>query len=58
MFTAKPTTATPFHVRDGVTLWVSETDLSPDDDFLSDAASVAWQPTGASQDSPAAEGHH
>lgn len=36
VFTAKPTTATPFHYMDGVTLWVSSKDLSPDDDFLGD----------------------
>lgn len=26
--------AHPFHARDGVTIWVHDTDLSPDDDFL------------------------
>lgn len=24
----------PFHYRDGVRLWVADSDLSPDDDFL------------------------
>jgi hypothetical protein len=26
---------TPFHYRDGVSLWVANIDLTPDDDFLS-----------------------
>lgn len=25
---------TPYHFRDGVTVWVSHEDLTPDDDFL------------------------
>lgn len=25
---------TPFHFSDGVTIWLSETDLAPDDKFL------------------------
>lgn len=25
---------TPFHYRDGVTIWLSKDDLTPDDDFL------------------------
>jgi hypothetical protein len=27
---------TPFHYRDGVTIWVASADLTPDDDFLGD----------------------
>jgi hypothetical protein len=27
--------AHPYHFRDGVTVWVSPTDVNPDDDFLS-----------------------
>lgn len=26
----------PFHYRDGVTIWVSPDDLTPEDDFLDD----------------------
>lgn len=34
VFLEKRTALTPFHVREGVTLWLSPHDLSPDDDFL------------------------
>lgn len=27
---------TPYHARDGVTVWVTPADLSPDDTFLTD----------------------
>lgn len=30
----KPTKVTPFHYRDGVTIWLSPTELNPDDKFL------------------------
>jgi hypothetical protein len=30
----KFSTATPFHYLDGVEIWVSRQDLTPDDDFL------------------------
>lgn len=30
----KASVRTPYHFLDGVRIWVSETDLSPDDDFL------------------------
>lgn len=33
----KRTTRTPYHYRDGVTLWVAETDLTPHDHFLGGA---------------------
>jgi hypothetical protein len=26
----------PYHARDGVSIWVHDEDLSPDDDFLTD----------------------
>ncbi len=29
------TEAHPFHYRDGVRIWMAETDVNPDDDFLS-----------------------
>lgn len=44
-FTAKPTTGTPFHYMDGVTLWVSAKDLSPDDDFLGDLVTSTLPPS-------------
>jgi hypothetical protein len=31
---AEYSSLTPFNYRDGVTIWVSKYDLSPDDDFL------------------------
>ena len=30
----EPSRLTPFHYRDGVTIWMSKDDLTPDDDFL------------------------
>lgn len=38
----KRTPLTPFHYRDGVSIWLSKDDLTPDDDFL--RQSVAQQP--------------
>lgn len=32
----KPSAATPYHFRDGVSVWVAPVDLSPGDKFLSD----------------------
>jgi hypothetical protein len=32
------TNRTPFHYRDGVRIWVSKFDLTPDDNFLGDTA--------------------
>jgi hypothetical protein len=34
---------TPFHYRDGTSLWVSKHDLTPDDMFLGDQGLVAEQ---------------
>lgn len=34
VWTKERSEATPFHYRDGVTIWVSPDDLTPDDDFL------------------------
>lgn len=34
IWTAERSALTPFHYRDGVSIWLSETDLTPDDDFL------------------------
>jgi len=31
----KPSRLTPFHYRDGVTVYLAETDENPDDNFLS-----------------------
>lgn len=31
----EPSREYPFHYRDGVTIWLSATDLTPDEDFLS-----------------------
>lgn len=31
----KRTTSHPFRFDEGVTIWVAETDVQPDDDFLS-----------------------
>lgn len=33
-WTEEPSDATPFHYLDGVHLWVSREDLTPDDNFL------------------------
>lgn len=33
--------AFPYHYRDGVSIWVTREDLSPDDDFLEDGSVVA-----------------
>jgi hypothetical protein len=30
----------PFQARDGVTIWVSEHDLTPDDDFLNEGLNI------------------
>lgn len=35
LWTKERTEATPFHYKDGVTILVSTTDLTPDSDFLS-----------------------
>lgn len=37
-WTEKRTERTPFHYRDGVSLWLSPTDDTPDDDFLGQAS--------------------
>jgi hypothetical protein len=37
---------TPYYRDDGVTIWVSREDLSPDDDFLAERPSVAEQSPG------------
>lgn len=34
LWSDKPTPVCPFHYSDGVTIWVSPDDLTPDDDFL------------------------
>lgn len=34
LFAEEPSRLTPFHYRDGVTIWISKDDLTPDDDFL------------------------
>lgn len=34
IWTEKSTPFTPFHYRDGVHIWVSVDDLTPDDDFI------------------------
>lgn len=39
----------PFHFNDGVTIWASSVDLSPDDTFLADASSSA-DPRGGDDD--------
>lgn len=31
---AEPSARFPFHFMDGVTIWMSEVELAPDDDFL------------------------
>lgn len=31
----EPTPGTPYHYKDGVTIWVAQEDYSPEDDFLS-----------------------
>lgn len=36
----KPDRDHPFHYSEGVTIWASEHDLTPDDDFLDDATEV------------------
>jgi hypothetical protein len=33
-WTVEPTKKTPYHYRDGVSVFVSATDLNPEDDFL------------------------
>lgn len=30
----------PYHARDGVSIWVHDVDLAPDDDFLTDGEAV------------------
>lgn len=35
----KPSLQFPFHYSDGVTIWMSRDDLTPDDDFLAQAPS-------------------
>lgn len=40
-FSEHRTLSTPYHYRDGVTVWVSEQDLTPDDNFLTQRAEVA-----------------
>lgn len=37
----KPSRDFPFHYLDGVTIWMSEVELSPDDDFLSQGPSAS-----------------
>ncbi|KAB2807983.1 hypothetical protein F9L07_25270 [Pimelobacter simplex] len=39
--------AHPFHARDGVTIWVTTEDLTPDDDFLSDNREITRESLGA-----------
>lgn len=41
IWTEKPTRLTPFHFRDGVTIYLAETDENPDDDFLTNGVSRA-----------------
>lgn len=36
----EPSRQTPYHYRDGVSVWVAPVDLSPDDNFLTDAKAV------------------
>ena len=40
----KRTPLTPFHYRDGVSIWLSRDDLTPDDDFLGQGVSRAEGP--------------
>jgi len=39
--------STPFHYRDGVTVWVSEHDLTPADNFLGDLDEITPETLGA-----------
>lgn len=34
LWSENPSAITPFHYREGVTIWLSKEDLTPDDDFL------------------------
>ncbi len=34
VWSEKATERTPFHFQDGVTVWLSQHDLTPDDNFL------------------------
>jgi hypothetical protein len=36
----------PFHFRDGVTIWVASTDVNPDDDFLKYATRTGGESVG------------
>lgn len=50
MFTKEPTRLTSFHVLDGVTFYLAETDENPDDDFTTNRfakhPSIAQEPPG------------
>lgn len=39
----EPSQLTPFHFSDGVTIWLSREDLTPEDDFLGNRPSAAKQ---------------
>ena len=46
VWTKEPTEQTPFHARDGVRIWVSRHDLTPEDDFLSPPHLSGGMPDG------------
>jgi hypothetical protein len=39
IWSEKPSKLCPFHYSDGVTIWLSREDLTPDDDFLGNTPS-------------------
>lgn len=41
---------TPFHYRDGVTIWVSRHDLTPDDDFLGQSVGTSSEQPPSDED--------
>lgn len=55
----EPTDATPFHFSDGVTVYVADSDINPDDDFLTKGGGVLGgrasreRPTGPGDELPA-----
>ena len=42
----EPSRSHPFHFEDGVSIWVSSVDLTPDDNFLGQSVSVANEVDG------------
>lgn len=46
LWAEKYSPTTPWHYRDGVTVWVSKYDLTPDDDFLGQSVATTVNDDG------------